>query len=233
MKLKSFVLLLFFFNCCSAQHTSWLVGSVKNCLNGTFDSEERKLKIFEGNQSVDFTDEGSGSFYAKNIEPKTYIIQYENIFGQTVKKEVKLDEGNNFIDICVNDFVDNHVKTFISSVNPSNPLKITFREVSGPNEELSEIVLFYKRNHLWADYSNGKKRYSKKIKAEVVKELIIMEKKALEAQKIKDDTSAYRNIYTFELGNKKIEIVNRYMQDWHFQSDFFITIFGEKKYLKN
>lgn len=232
LKLRFFFLIFIFGIQSNAQNGAWLVGTIKNCRNGNYVSEQNSVKIFDGNKEVNYINEGFGAFYAKNIEAKSYIVQYENIFGQSVRKNVNLEEGNNYIDFCLDYFVEPNITTFLSSVNKLDTLKVSFKEITAINTNTKNAVFYYKGNSLWTYFSNGKRIISRKIKPEILKKLIVSEKKALEAAAIKDDTSDYRNIYTFKLRNKKKEAINCYIEDWHFYTDFFITIFGEKKYLK-
>lgn len=231
MKLKFSFLILFLFlsTTMRAQKEAWLIGAIKDCKTGNYNPEQKSIKIFDGDREVDFINEGFGAFYAKNMETKAYSVQYQNIFGQTVVKNVNLTEGNNFIDFCLDYFVEPDITTFVSSVNKLDTLKISFKGVSATNVNEQNAVFYYKGNELWADFRNESGNFSKKIKPEILKKLIISEKKAIEAAVLKDKSSDYRNVYTFELGSKKKQIINCYLDDWNFYGDFFITIFGELK----
>lgn len=234
VKLKIFFLILCFIKITAQNGKAWLIGSIKNCENGyTASSNHTNVKIFDDTKEIDFINEGFGAFYAKDVQAKRYVIQYKNIFGQYVNQAVILKEGNNYFVFCTDYFIEPKITTFISSINKLDTLKISFEEASF-NLNIQTAKIYFKRNTPYIDIIKNKKIFSKKLKPHILNKLMLLEKKMFAAATIKTDTSShYKNLIVFELRKRRTEIVNNYIEDWHFYSNFFITIFGEKNYLKN
>ncbi len=121
-------------------------GILKDCSKNENDSRERFI-ILKQNDSIIRKDIKTrlGEFSIKNLDAGNYVIEYENIFGQTSSKEIKLKTKRiTNIELCTNQFIDTNKKTYFDQIE-NDTLHLEYGS-SGCFHSIKKIVIFYRDN---------------------------------------------------------------------------------------
>nr|WP_304192607.1 hypothetical protein [Phenylobacterium aquaticum] len=122
-----FLFILFFIN---QQNQSYkIVGNLNYC----DDLEE----IEYGNRIIAISKDGKvindniktgfkGSFEISNLSPGTYVIGYNNIFGQRVRKSVVVNNQVTNVHLCVDEFQDTKVSTLFNTMKEGDVIVLKF-----------------------------------------------------------------------------------------------------------
>ena len=188
------------------------------------------LKLWKGKTLIsDKIKCSDGDFEIDNLVAGTYIIEFENIFRQTLKKTITIKDSLTELKLCNDEFVDIQLSTIFDELKENDTISLDFSS-SGCFHSFQEKSIFYKKgNKIFGQlYKENGQVVKKKINSEKLAYLILFEKKA----RIIDVANGFcttANIYKFSLNNKvKFSCIDTTC-DWSGYSPMTKTIFGQNE----
>lgn len=155
-------------------------GVQKYCKDDYKDSRERYIKLIYGKEIIqDSIDNGNGFFVIKNLSRGKYIIEFTNIFGQKINKEIIVNNRKTEVEICVDSFKDTDEETFFQKLSTKNKLQFNFSSAGCFHWQNEKIVFSLEvNNEIYCEYTNEEgPPIRKKLKEKQLQYLISFERK--------------------------------------------------------
>jgi hypothetical protein len=172
----------------------------------------------------------NGEFYITELTKGNYNLEFVNVYGQTVSKEIELKDTITEIKLCFNDFIDTGEKTTIESLNNTDVFEILILSTGCFHFEKDKILFYYKKKSLYAEfYRNSKKKKKIKLDNEKLSKFILFERMVLQRdRRNKTIICTSSTNYTFNHnGQKKNEIFDGTC-DWDGYYDLINEMFNEE-----
>lgn len=184
-------------------------GVQKHCQNNTLDWSERYLKLKKGTETIrDSIGSEQGKFEIKNLSKGSYSIEFINIFGQIISKEILVDKRKIKIELCLEDFKDTGEETFIEKLSTESKLQFSFNSSGCSHSKTEEIIFSRVNNIFFAEFNDNKSPLVKKeLNREQIQYLIIFERKL---RKMKDSMGdcTTEDSYYLTLENEELIIID-------------------------
>ena len=203
-----------------------ITGEIKFCeseLHG-FGNEFNLLK---NNQVVKkIISDYSGNFEIENLEKGEYIIEYENVYQQILRKQVNVEKRQNLIELCLDEFVDTKVSTLFSTLKNGDSLTINIGG-SGCFHSFEDQIKFYRKKgkYFGETFTAKKEKITKSLDKKKLDYLILWEKQARKIDKV-DGFCTSNTTYDFKLNGKQMFRVSDGTCQWDGYSKIRKETFG-------
>ncbi|NMH26546.1 hypothetical protein [Flavobacterium silvaticum] len=216
MRLKS-LFLLYFLTSLDLVYGNSIVGSIKKCevVDQNFGTQLIKLlhngKVIRDKINSDY----SGNFKIENIEKGIYSLEFENLFGQTVKKKIEVSHEVENIEICLGQIVDFPISTIFNSLRDKDVLTLKFSSSGCFHQTEDELVFSRIGSKYFVEKTkqNGKK-LKKTISIEQLNYLIEFEKKLLLIDKVQTFCTT-NDFYDFKVNGISVLKLSDGTCDWN------------------
>ncbi|MBC7495104.1 MAG: hypothetical protein H7221_08870 [Flavobacterium sp.] len=199
--IKSYILFLLILATINGENFT-LSGQMKFC-DSKSNSFGKPLKLLKNNQVVKnkIVPDYSGEFTIDNLEKGEYVIEYENIYKQIIRKKINLENSQTSIELCLDDFIDTKISTLFNTLKDGDSLSINI-DGAGCFHSFEDKMTFYrKKGKYFAETKNAKyKTIVKSIDAEKLNYLILWEKQAKQINKV-DGFCTSNAFYEFKLNS--------------------------------
>jgi hypothetical protein len=216
MKLQGIIVIILLLNSFSINGQNAKIKIIqKNCQNDENDRRERYLKLIKGTEIIrDSIERKDEMFVIKNLVKGSYKIEFTNIFGQRVRKEVVAKKLRNKIEICTDNFEDNKEITFIQKISNKNRLQLNFMSF-GCEHWVSEKVIFFQiEDDFFGEFIKDEQPpIKKKLSKEQLNYLILFERKLRQIENSMGGCTI-EDSYHLILGNEELKMVDESC-DWN------------------
>ena len=227
MRLQGIVLIVLCLNFSPLNEQNIKIKGVqKNCQNQEIDWRERYIKLLKGTKVIrDSIEIKDGKFLIKNLKRGNYNIEFTNIFGQIIHKEITANKLKTKIEICIDTFKDDGEETFIQKISNENKLQLNFMSFGCEHWKTEKIIFFQIGSDFFGEFiEDTKSPIKKKLNKEQMQYLIIFERK-LRQMKNSMGGCTTEDIYHLILENEELKIADESC-DWNGYFKMKKEIFG-------
>jgi hypothetical protein len=122
--MRTFFLLILFLIQNQQYESSKIVGKLNYCDSDEIEYGNRILAVSKDGKVInDKIKTGfKGTFEINNLTPGIYIIGFDNIYGQRVRKTVEVNDLVTNVNLCVDEFQDTKVSTLFNTMKEGDKL---------------------------------------------------------------------------------------------------------------
>lgn len=99
-----------------------------------------------------------GSFEISNLSPGTYVIDYNNIYGQRVRKIVTVSNSVTNINLCVDEFQDTKVSTLFNTMKEGDKIVLKISSFGCFHMLEDELTFTMKDRKYFVSYNDEKNK---------------------------------------------------------------------------
>ena len=215
MKLQGLTLLILLLSLTHIKGQNTKIKGVKKfCHNNDTDRVERNIRLKKGTKIIkDSIDVKEGKFVIKNLPRGNYIIEFTNIFGQKIQKNILANKRKIEIEICIEDFKDTGEETFIQKLTTENKLQFHFESSGCSHYQTEKITFFQIGDETFGEFINtDNSSIKKKLTKEQIQYLITFERKLRRIENNISDCTT-QDSYHLIMGKEELKILHESC-DW-------------------
>ena len=203
-----------------------LVGEVKNCESKMRASGNRLVLLKDG-QIVDKIQPAySGEFTISNLQQGNYVLEYDNIYGQKIRKKIAIDQAKTTVNICIDEFIDTKISTLFNTMKDGDTLSVDVSAAGCFHSYEENMVFNRKGGKYYAEIRNfDNKKIKKTISIAQLNFLISWGKQARQIDKTDGFCTSSTN-YNFKVNNEPKFNVSDHTCRWGGYESLKNKIFG-------
>ena len=192
-----------------------IIGIQEYCETGFDDYVNRNIRLIEDGEIIrDSIENKEGKFVIKNLSKGNYKIEFTNIYGQIIQKDISVNKLKSKIKICIEEFNDTGEETFFQKLTTKNILELKFNSWGCSHWEKGKINFFQNDNDLFGELiENGNPSIRKKLSSNDLQYLIIFERK-LRQIKNNEWGCTTEDSYHLTMGKEHLKIIDETC-DWN------------------
>jgi hypothetical protein len=133
-----------------------IVGNLNYCDSKEIEYGNRTLaiskdgKVINNNIKTGF----KGSFEIGNISAGTYVIGYDNIYGQRVRKTIEVINSTTNVNLCIDEFQETNVSTLFNTMVDGDKIVLKISSFGCFHMLEDELTFSYKDNKYSVSYKD-------------------------------------------------------------------------------